>query len=265
MNFLSPSENTVVKKDFSEAWSSMTVRAFFTVVPVFMVILLPIIFFIIIYNISGNSTEAFSQMAKLLPKDAGLSGVRQKIFYCAVNFIYPIFFLIVPIIASSAVSAHSFAGENERGTLETLFLTVLKPKQIFKAKFFGCISLSAIVSAISFAAFSITVSVGDIMLSMPFFLNWNWLIIFFLLTPAVLFLCTALTALATCRGKGRFKSMQMSGYVAAPLILLFLLQFTGLFVADEIILLLITFIIALADVALIIIAEKSFTPQKLVI
>lgn len=263
MNFLSPSENAVVKKDFSEAWSSMAVRAFFIVLPVFMAVLLPIIFFIIIYNVSDANTQAFSQMVKLVPDGIGISGERQKIFYCAVNFIFPIFFLLIPTMMSSAVSSYSFAGEHERGTLETLFLTVLNPKQIFKAKFWACISISSIVSAISFAAFAVTVSVGNIMLSMPFFLNWNWLIIVFLLTPAILLLCTALTVIATCRGKGRLKSLQMSGYIAAPLILFFILQFTGLFVADEIVLLLISLVIALVDISLIIIGRKSFIPQKL--
>lgn len=264
MEFLTPSENAIVKKDFYEAWDSMAVRAFFVLLPIFTAIFLPLIFFIIIYNISDTNIQAFGQILKLLPNNTGVSGGRQKIFYCMVNFIFPIFFLLVPTMVSSAASAYSFAGEKERGTLETLFLTLLNPKQIFKAKFFGCISISAIVSAISFAAFSITVSVGNIMLSMPFFLNWNWLIIFLLLTPAILFFCTALTVIATCRGKGSVRSLQMSGYVAAPLILFFLLQFTGLFVADEIILLLITLIIALVDVALVIIAEKSFTPQRLI-
>lgn len=264
MKFLTPSQNAVVRKDYSEAWSSMAVRAFSTVLPAFTVVLLPIIFFIVIYNISDTDTQAFSQMIKLLPENCGVAGGRQKIFYCAVNFIFPIFFLLVPTMASSAVSSCCFAGENERGTLETLFLTALRPKQIFKAKFFGCISFSAIVTAISFAAFSITVSVGNIMLSMPFFLNWNWLIIFLFLTPAIMFFCTALTVIATCRGKGRFKSLQMSGYIAAPLILFFLLQFTGLFVADATILLLISLVVALADAALIIIASKSFTPQRLI-
>jgi ABC-type Na+ efflux pump permease subunit len=263
MKFLTPSENAVVKKDYNEAWSSMTVRVFSTVLPAFTAVVLPIIFFIIIYNISDTDTAAFRQITKLLPESAAAFGVKQKIFYCTVNFIFPIFFLLVPIMVASAVSACCFAGENERGTLETLFLTPLKPKRIFKAKFLGCISFAAIVTALSFAAFSITVSIGDILLSMPFFIDWNWLIIFFILTPAVLLFCTALTAAAMCRGKGCFRSMQMSGYIATPLILLFLLQFTGLFVAGARTLLIASLAVALADAALVVAAEKSFVPQKL--
>lgn len=92
---------------------------------------------------------------------------------------------MIPLMGSTVSAACSFVGEKERSTIETLLLTPLSIKQIFRAKVLGCIILSAISTAISFVIFTIVISTGDILLGMPFFLNWNWLVLVLLLAPAI--------------------------------------------------------------------------------
>ena len=46
----------------------------------------------------------------------------------------PLFFLIVPIMASSVMAASSFVGEKEKHTLETLLYSPLSLRQLFQSK-----------------------------------------------------------------------------------------------------------------------------------
>jgi Zn-dependent protease with chaperone function len=142
-------------------------------------------------------------------------------------------------------------------------LTPLSLKQIFKAKVLGCVFLSAVTTAISFAAFTVVISVGDILLGMPFFLNWNWLVLILLLSPGVTVFGVIFMVLISGRSKSYTESVQTSGYLVLPLVLLFLGQFTGLFQLNALILLLVSLCVVAADVPLWMVAARSFRPEKL--
>ena len=64
----------------------------------------------------------------------------------------PLYFLIIPIMAATVMSATSFVGEKEKQTLETLLYCPLSLKQIFRAKVLASFLLSMLVSGISFVA-----------------------------------------------------------------------------------------------------------------
>lgn len=263
MKFISLTEQAVVKKDFSEVWNSKMVRSTMLIVPLLMVIILPVMFLVVIYNMPLNQINGIDQMMKLLPKEAQGLNVRQSMFYLMTNLICPMFFLMIPLMSASVSAACSFVGEKERGTLETLVLTPLSLKQIFKAKVTGCIVLSAITTAVSFVAFAIVISVGDILLGMQFFLNWNWLVLLFLLAPAITVFGVIFMVLVSGKSKNYMESIQTSGYIVLPVVLIFVGQLTGLFQLSALTLLFISIGVALADIPLGIIASKSFTPEKL--
>ena len=59
------------------------------------------------------------------------------------------------------------------------------------------------------------------------------------------------------------EAMQTSGYIVLPLILLFVGQFTGLFVLGPLALAVLALVIFLLDYGLFRIASGKFTPEKL--
>lgn len=263
MKIISIAERAVVKKDFSEIWDSKMARSTLLVVPLLMVFIIPIMFLVIVYNVPLNQINGVDQMMKLLPVEVKSFNVRQSMFYVMTNTLFPMFFLMIPLMTSSVAAASSFVGEKERGTLETLILTPLSLKQIFKAKVCGCIFLSAITTAISFLVFAVVISVGDIILGMPFFLNWNWLVLILFLTPGITVFGVVFMVLVSAKSKSYIESVQTSGYIVLPLVLMFVGQFTGLFTLNAIIFLIVSVCVIVLDAFIWVLTARSFTAEKL--
>lgn len=263
MKFFTSADKAIVYKDFGEIWNSKTTRTVLILLPLFTVLLLPAFFLILLINVPIGQMNGVEQMLKLIPVQAASFDERQSMFYILTNMICPMFFLMIPLISSSVSSACSFVGERERGTLETLFLTPFSARKIFKAKVLGCVLLSIVVSAISFVLFSIVMAVGDILLAMPFYLNWNWLVLFLFLSPAIIVFGVGFMIFVSAKSKSHLESVQTSGYLVLPIVLLYTGQFTGLFQVDAPLLLLLSVILFVADLLLLLFSSRSFTPEKL--
>ncbi|HEX3017124.1 MAG TPA: ABC transporter permease subunit [Caproicibacter sp.] len=263
MKIISNSERAVVKKDFSEIWDSKMARSTLLVLPVLLVVVIPIMFLVIIGNVPLNQMNGLDRMMQMLPQEAKSFAPRQSLYYLMTNSLFPMFFLMIPLMTSSVAAASSFVGEKERGTLETLILTPLNLKQIFKAKVLGCIFLSAAVTALSFLLFAVIISIGDISLGMPFFLNWNWLVLILFLTPGITVFGVVFMVLVSAKSKSYIESIQTSGYIILPLILMFVGQFTGLFTLNAIIFLIVSALVILADIPIWMLTARSFTAEKL--
>ena len=79
----------------------------------------------------------------MLPAGLQQLDTRQITFYMLGNTLSPMFFLMVPLMVSTASAASSFVGERERGTLQTLLLDAdFGEKKLFRAKVLGCVLLS---------------------------------------------------------------------------------------------------------------------------
>ena len=85
------------------------------------------------------------------------------------------FSLIVPIMASSVMTASSFVGEKEKHTLETLLYSPLSLRQLFQSKILAGLSVGIMISYISFAAMLLVVELE------VFFLTGN------LIIPSILY------------------------------------------------------------------------------
>lgn len=263
MKWISPAERAVAKKDFGEFWENKMTRTTLLLVPALMVLIIPMVFLVLVYTLPPSQLHGMDQVTKFFPVEAKIFNEKQILFYMMTNMICPMFFLMIPLMSSTVSAACSFVGEKERSTLETLLLTPLSIRRIFKSKVLGCVFLSVVTTAVSFVTFSIVISIGDILLGMPFFLNWNWLILVFLLSPGCTMFGVVFMVLVSGKSNNYTESIQTSGYVVMPVILLFLGQMTGLFQLGPVLLLLFFLLVAAADAVLWVAASRSFTPEKL--
>ncbi|WP_411677693.1 ABC transporter permease subunit [Caproicibacter sp.] len=263
MKILSPAEKALAFKDFGDIWDNKTSRSVLIVVPLVMVLLLPVVFLIFFLNVPMSRMNGVEQMLLLLHAQASGMDERQGMFYLMTNMICPMFFLMIPLMSSSVSAAYSFVGEKEHGTLETLLLTPLGVRKILKAKVLGCVLLSAVVTSVSFVLFSIVIAVGDLMLAMPFYFNWSWLVLAFLLSPAVIIFGVVFMVLASAKSKSYTESVQTSAYLVLPIVLLFTGQFTGLFQVGAELLLLISCVLLAVDFLIWFLTVRLFTPEKL--
>ena len=140
----------MIHKDFRGVVSNRRLFASLLIVPIVLTVLLPSIFVI-----AGHFTPDdpdLQQMLSLLPESIQESSLEQLIHQMLLNYILPVFFLMIPIMTASIMAASSFVGEKEKRTLETLLYAPLTLKEIFRAKVLACFLVSMLVSLISFAA-----------------------------------------------------------------------------------------------------------------
>ncbi|HCA72303.1 MAG TPA: ABC transporter [Ruminococcaceae bacterium] len=257
-------ETALIKKDFKEMWQNMIVRTMLVFVPLLFVVLLPILFMVLAKVLPSSSMQGMEQMRGLLTEKQSYMNNQQALFAIYSDYLSPMLFLIVPLMTACVTAANSFVGEKERSTMETLFLTPLTAPEIFDSKVLGCVGLSAISSLISFVLYAIVMSVGDVLLEVrSFWTNPNWIMIVFLLSPALIVFGVLFMVLVSGRSHSFMESVQICGYVLFPLILIYIGQFTGAFRLNAVSYLLISFLIMIIDFIIWKITSVHFTPEKL--
>lgn len=92
------------------------------------------------------------RLLDLLPETSRMDSLELTLSSMILNYILPVFFLVIPIMTASIMAASAFVGEKERHTLETLLYCPLTLKQIFRAKVWASFLLSMLVSLITFVA-----------------------------------------------------------------------------------------------------------------
>ncbi len=260
--FFTQEEWAIVRKDCREVWSARMVRLTLVLVPLLLSVFLPALYLALALLLPEEET-GMEELAGLLPPGmASLTG-GQAMFYLIGQVVSPMFFLMIPLMASSVSAACSFVGERERGTIETLLLTPVPVRRIFRAKTAACVLISLLTGAVSFAAFAIVMAVGSALLRTPYFFNGNWAVLVFLLAPAVNLFGVTFMVLVSGRSKSSMEAMQTSGYLVLPLLLLFIGQLSGLFSLNVAAFLILSLLLWAADAALLAAASRWFTPERL--
>lgn len=134
----------IIKKDFRIVASNRRLFPALFIVPLVLTIVLPSIFVITIHFVPDDPD--ITKLLSLLPETARMESLELTLSGMILNYILPIFFLIIPIMTASIMAASAFVGEKERHTLETLLYCPLTLKQIFQAKVWASFLLSILVS-----------------------------------------------------------------------------------------------------------------------
>lgn len=260
----SSAESVLVRKDMNAIWNRKGIRALLMAMPVILVVIIPLIYFVAIslLPVSGKG-EAPDTLLRLLSGDSANLDYRQFWMSIFTTLLCPVLFLCVPIICSVASASCAFVGEKEQGTLETLWLSSMRPRSVFNAKVTACTLISVIISLISFVMFTITVSVADIMLAAPFFFSLEWLMLAVLVMPALAWFSVVFVSLVLPRVFSVGETLQTIGYLVLPFILLYLLQFTGLFRVSPLFLLILAAVLFILSTVLFNVSARSFQAEKL--
>ncbi len=256
-------QKALMRKDFAEVWKTPMLRNTLLALPAILMVVMPVMFLLVAYFAPMEQMNGMDEILALLPEKAQNLNERQMMFYTMTTMMAPMFFLMIPLMSSTVTASSSFVGEKERGTIETLLLTPMTVRQIFRAKVEMCVRLSLLVTGISLVLFAITALVGNVILEMPFWFDWSWVVLVVLLAPALTVFGVVFMVLVSGRSKSYMEAMQTSGYVVLPIILLFIGQFTGLFVLGAVVLLVVAAVVILLDAFLFRMASGLFTAEKL--
>lgn len=216
----------VMKKDFGGIISNRRLFLELLIVPLILTIVLPSIFVVAIHFAPDDPD--ILKMLELLPQGSRTGGVEMAVTGLILNYILPIFFLMIPIMTASIMAASSFVGEKEKHTLETLLYCPLSVKQIFQAKVLASFLFSMMVALISFAAMMIVLEMEAFFimdrLIMP---AAGWIVILCLLSPSISLITVTLIVRGSAKAQSVEESQQGAVFLIVPLILLVAGQFAG--------------------------------------
>lgn len=178
---------------------------------------------------------------------------------------FPSYFLMIPIMCSGVIGASSFVGEKEHKTLESLLYTPISMEQLLRAKILGVFVPSYMVTLISFIVFGIIFNVGGfIYFGELIFPDVTWLIIILWISPAINLLSLIFTVMVSAKSETFQEAQQVSGLLVIPLILILVVQMTGVLLLSKVVMFIGGAVLFILDYILIKKISAKFIPEKLI-
>ncbi len=253
----------IIKKDLRSITANKLLITTILSVPLALTVIIPTAFVLIIHFMPEQSGD-FQKLLALIPQveqseDLGLTLVK-----AVLNYIMPVFFLIIPIMTASVMAASSFVGEKEKHTLETLLYSPLSLDQIFRAKILASFSLSMLVSLISFCAMLLALEIEVFFTANSLVApNFSWLIVLLLLSPAIALIAITIIVRGSAKAQTVEEAQQGAVFLLLPILLLLVGQFTGLLLVSAWLLLGLAVAAALLALVLLKNAMHRFSYEKL--
>lgn len=232
----------VAVKDMRAIFANVQVWMPMVVIPVVLGVVLPAIA-VGALRFSGaasmNNLDAVLHFLERLPPSPlrqaldAMPSLEQRLAYLMANYFFAPFFLLVPLMTSSVISADSFAGEKERGTLESLLLAPVDLTSLLVGKVLAALLPSVGLSLATFVLYGVAVNaVGWPMFGRVFFPQANWLPLMALVIPAISLVAVVLNVFISARVASFQAAYQMGGLVVLPVIGLLFGQVTGALLLD---------------------------------
>ena len=257
----SSAEIVLVGKDLGAIWRSKGTRALLMLLPALLSVGVPLLYSVIISLLPLEGDLSFPpKLAAMLDNPEGY-GYRQLWMGAFSTLLCPLLFLCIPIVCSVTAASQILVEEKKSGTLTTLFLSAMDARSLFHAKVTCCTLLSVAISLLSFVAFAITVSVADVSIGAPYFLNFEWIVCLVLLMPVIALFSVVFVSWELPRVQTSGEAMQTMGYLLLPLLLLYLVQFTGIFRITVPFLLGLVLLLAILTVLLFNLSSRQFQPE----
>lgn len=217
---------SLMKKDFKGITANRRLFSAILIVPLVLTVFLPSLFIALIHFAPDDPD--FQSLAGMLPQSLQGGSLEMTIAGLVLNYIMPLFFLMIPIMTASVMAASSFVGEKERRTLETLLYSPLSLKQIFRAKVAASFLLSMLVSFLSFFAMLVVVEAELFFLAGGLLLpGASWAAILLLVSPAISLIAVTLIVRRSAKAQSVEESQQGAVFLIVPVILLVTGQFSG--------------------------------------
>ncbi|MEY8001764.1 ABC transporter permease subunit [Clostridium sp. Mt-5] len=261
------SEKTLIYKDINEITGSKRVIVPMTIVPIVLIVVIPLAI-LIGANFIGSDSSVFAKMdplLKKLPSEYSSYTPAQLLIKVSLNFMFPSYFLIIPIMCSGIIGASSFVGEKEHKTMESLLYTPISMEQLLRAKILGVFVPSYIVTLISFIIFGFIFNIGGfIYFGKLIFPDIKWIIIILWIAPAINLLSLTFTVMVSAKSETFEEAQQVSGFLLIPVILLLVGQMTGILLLSKLVMLIGGGALLILDYILIKRISSKFIPEKLI-
>lgn len=223
--------NEIIIKDIHTIVKNKKIIGLMCLVPFVLTIIMPMIFIVSVKNANIEISPFLKIFEKTLNMNMGRFTLIEQKEIIIDFFIYnilPIFFMLIPTMVSTIVSANSFVGEREKGTLETLFLAPLRVRDIFIAKVKVSILLSVVFNIVIFVIMSIVLNIVLYICKFNlFFPNVKWGILLIIASLGITILSTTFVIKKSKNSDSVEEAQQTAVFVILPIIGIVVGQFTG--------------------------------------
>ncbi len=233
----------IVVKDIRSIFSNWQVWSPMLVLPLLFTVVLPAGLMLLASSSAGaDSSDALSGLTEALSRIASaevqatlnaLPSVNHKLAYYAINYALAPLFLMIPLMASTGVSAQSFAGEKEAGTLESLLFAPVDLVSLFVGKTLAALIPAVGLSLAGFVLYGVTANtVGWQLFHRLFFPTANWLPLMLLVIPALSLVSILFSVYISSRVATFQAAYQSGGVVVLPALALMGTQLGGFLILD---------------------------------
>lgn len=191
------------------------------------------------------------------------SAPEQVAFFLA-NYLLAPLFLLIPLVAASVMSAESFAGEKERGTLETLLFSPVSVATLFLGKVLAAFLPAMVLSLVTFLLAIITINgVAWPWMQRFFFPTLNWLPLLLLVIPLISLGAIFLNVFISARVRTFQAAYQLGGLVVLPIIALLVGQLTGVLLLGMQLILWLSLALLIGDALLLLLLRRFLDRPQL--
>ena len=254
----------IVLKDIRGITANRQLLIMILLVPFVLAVVLPSAFVLVMHFVP-EEMEELGALLDMIPNLPGQGPDKLNLLNLMINYLIPpLFFLIIPIMASTVMAASAFVGEKEKQTLETLLYSPLSLKEIFRAKVLAAFTLGMLVSALSFVAMFVAVGLlTRLLMGISLWPNLNWLATMLLVAPAFSLISITLIVRLSAKSKSVMEAQQAGGFMVLPLVALAAGQFAGVLILNFWVLLALGFLALCLGLFLLNRAMNRFSYEKL--
>ena len=177
-----------------------------------------------------------------------------------------LFFILIPAIIPTVIASYTFVGEKLNRSLEPLLATPTTDAELLAGKSLSIFLPTMLVTWLSFIPFVLLVNflAAPILGHAPL-PSLSWLIGVFLLAPLFCVLAVALNVIVSSRVTDVRASQQLGSLVVLPVVALFIVSLSGLFVLGPLTMLLMAGAIGLVDIGIAYITLRTFQREEILI
>lgn len=194
-----------------------------------------------------------------LPPSSGL-----RLAVALLGYFIPPLTLVLPLLVVMVLATDAVAGERERGTLEGLLLAPVSDRDLLIAKLAGAWLPALAVGVVTSLVYAI---ICDLMLwpalDGPLLPRPTWLVLSFVVGPALSAAALALAVLISARSRTVQGAQQIAGVAVLPLVFLVVGQFSGLLFLGVWQLLVVAGVLCLVTATLVVVGARALSRDRL--
>ena len=264
----SPKVMWLVRKDIQECLGNRMVLVPMFLLPLLLCVAMPALLILLGLG-SGlsrmNGADQIERILPLYPIPEAFTEPVERVLYVFLNYTIMPLFLIIPLMVSVIIAAHSVAGEKEKQSLETLLYTPLSNKEFVLGKVLSAFFPAVALSLASFILFFITAN------SLYFAMRGElvvraaaWIPVLLLIDPVASLLGLGAAFLVSLKAKTYMEAQQVGALVVLPCVLLIGGQIGGIIVFSPLAVCVFGLVLVIADYILIAKIGPAFDRERVI-